>query len=82
MQPPPTVDNGAARPRFRIADLEVDLGTAEVSRRDEKIALPKLSFDLLCALINAAPAIVTNDELLTQEICWNSLDAAGIGVSG
>jgi TolB-like protein/DNA-binding winged helix-turn-helix (wHTH) protein len=66
MQPAPTPDNRTAPPRFRIADLEVDIGKAEVTRGGEKIALPKLSFDLLCALINAAPAIVTNDDLLAQ----------------
>jgi len=66
MQPPATPDNATAPPRFRVADLEVDTGKAEVTRGDEKIALPKLSFDLLCALINAAPAIVTNDDLLQQ----------------
>jgi TolB-like protein/DNA-binding winged helix-turn-helix (wHTH) protein/Tfp pilus assembly protein PilF len=65
MQPAPTPDN-APPPRYRIADLEVDLGKVEITRGGEKIALPKLSFDLLCALINAAPAVVTNDELLTQ----------------
>jgi DNA-binding winged helix-turn-helix (wHTH) protein len=36
--------------------------------------LPKLSFDLLCALINAAPAIVTNDELL--ERVWPGLQVS------
>lgn len=66
MQPPPTHDSGTDPPRFRIADLEVDIGKAEVTRGDEKIALPKLSFDLLCALINSAPAIVTNEDLLRQ----------------
>lgn len=65
MQPSPTPNHGPP-PRFRIADLEVDIGTAEVTRGGEKIALPKLSFDLLRALINAAPAIVTNDALLAQ----------------
>jgi TolB-like protein/DNA-binding winged helix-turn-helix (wHTH) protein len=66
MQLPLTPGDGTAPPRFRIGDLEVDIGKAEVTREGEKIALPKLSFDLLCALINAAPAIVTNDELLQQ----------------
>jgi TolB-like protein/DNA-binding winged helix-turn-helix (wHTH) protein len=66
MQPPPPPDNKTPPPRFRIDDLEVDIGKAEVSRGDGKIALPKLSFDLLCALINAAPAIVTNEDLLHQ----------------
>jgi TolB-like protein/DNA-binding winged helix-turn-helix (wHTH) protein len=66
MKPQPTPDTGAAPTRFRIGDLEVDIGKAEVRRGEGTIALPKLSFDLLCALINAAPAIVTNDELLQQ----------------
>jgi TolB-like protein/DNA-binding winged helix-turn-helix (wHTH) protein len=66
MQPQLTPGNGTAPPRYRIDDLEVDIGKAEVTRGGEKIALPKLSFDLLCALINAAPAIITNDDLLQQ----------------
>ena len=64
MQPAP--NNSIAPRQFRLADLEVDVGKVEVTRGGEKIALPKLSFDLLCALINAAPAVVTNDELLAQ----------------
>ena len=74
MQPPLTPGNGIAPPRFRIADLEIDIGKAEVTRGGGKIALPKLSFDLLCALINAAPAIVTNDELLQQ--VWPGLQVS------
>jgi TolB-like protein/DNA-binding winged helix-turn-helix (wHTH) protein len=66
MQPPLMHGNGTAPTRFRIDDLEVDIGKAEVTRGAERIALPKLSFDLLCALIDAAPAIVTNDELLQR----------------
>ena len=66
MQPSLTPNHGTAPPRFRVDDLEVDIGKAEVTRGDEKIALPKLSFDLLYALINAAPAIVTNEELLQR----------------
>jgi TolB-like protein/DNA-binding winged helix-turn-helix (wHTH) protein/Tfp pilus assembly protein PilF len=71
---PTTPGNGAAPPRFRIGDLDVDIGKAEVTRGGEKIALPKLSFDLLCALISAAPAIVTNDELLEQ--VWPGLQVS------
>jgi TolB-like protein/DNA-binding winged helix-turn-helix (wHTH) protein/Flp pilus assembly protein TadD len=66
MQSALTPNMGVVPPRFRIDDLEVDIGKAEVTRGDEKIALPKLSFDLLLALINAAPSIVTNDDLLQQ----------------
>ena len=74
MQPPLTPGNGTAPPRFRIDDLEVDVGRAEVTRGDEKLALPKLSFDLLCVLIKAAPAIVTNDDLLQQ--VWPGLQVS------
>ncbi len=74
MQSPLTPSNGTVPPRFRLADLEVDLGKAEVTRGGEKIALPKLSFDLLCALIKAAPTIVTNDELLQQ--VWPGLQVS------
>jgi TolB-like protein/DNA-binding winged helix-turn-helix (wHTH) protein/tetratricopeptide (TPR) repeat protein len=63
-QAPP--DKKAAQPRFRIDDLEVDIGKAEVKRGGELIALPKLSFDLLRALIDLAPAIATIDDLLQQ----------------
>ena len=63
---PLTPNNRTAPPRFRIGDLEVDIGKAEVRRGDERIALPKLSFDLLYALIDAAPSIVTNEELLQR----------------
>ena len=74
MQSPPKHGNEDAPPRFRIADLEVDVGKAEVTRGTEKIPLPKLSFDLLCALINAAPAIATNDDLLSQ--VWPGLQVS------
>jgi TolB-like protein/DNA-binding winged helix-turn-helix (wHTH) protein/Flp pilus assembly protein TadD len=74
MRPPLTPSNGTAPLRFRIRDLEVDVGKAEISRGGENIALPKLSFDLLCALVNAAPAIVTNDELL--ERVWPGLQVS------
>jgi TolB-like protein/DNA-binding winged helix-turn-helix (wHTH) protein/Flp pilus assembly protein TadD len=79
MQPSLTADNGSAPPRFRVGDLEIDIGKAEVTRGGEKIALPKLSFDLLCALINAAPAIVTNDELLQR--MWPGLMVSPESVS-
>jgi TolB-like protein/DNA-binding winged helix-turn-helix (wHTH) protein len=71
MPPPNIPGNGPAPARYRIADLEVDIGKAEVTRAGEGIALPKLSFDLLYTLIQAAPAIVTNDQLL--ERVWPGL---------
>ena len=52
--------------RFRIDDLDIDVGKAEVTRQGEIIPLPKLSFDLLLALINTAPGIATIDDLLQR----------------
>jgi TolB-like protein/DNA-binding winged helix-turn-helix (wHTH) protein len=66
MQPSPSPDAGTLPPRFLIDDLEVDIGKAEVRRGGGQIPLPKLSFDLLCALAKAAPAIVTTDDLLQR----------------
>ena len=74
MQRPRSPDIGKLLPRYRVDDLEVDVGKAEVTRGGEKIALPKLSFDLLRALINAAPALVTNDDLLEQ--VWPGLQVS------
>jgi TolB-like protein/DNA-binding winged helix-turn-helix (wHTH) protein/Tfp pilus assembly protein PilF len=51
---------------YRVGDLVVDVGLQRVSGPSGEIAVPKLSFDLLVALIRQAPAFVTNDELATQ----------------
>lgn len=53
-----------AKPVYRVADLAVDPSQARVSRDGVEIELPKLSFDLLVALIERAPAIVSPDELM------------------
>ena len=42
--------------------------------RARRLRCPKLSFDLLCALIQSAPAIVTNDELLAR--VWPGLQVS------
>ena len=43
------------RSLYRFADLRVDVGRRAVTRGTSDIHLPKLSFDLLRALIEAAP---------------------------
>jgi len=57
-------DAGAAS--YRVGDLIVDTGRARVTRGDQSIALPKLSFDLLVALIRRAPNLVSPDDLMAQ----------------
>jgi TolB-like protein/DNA-binding winged helix-turn-helix (wHTH) protein/Flp pilus assembly protein TadD len=54
------------QPRYRMGDLELDVGRGRVMRGDAEIALPKLSFDLLLALVRAAPNLLSIDELMTQ----------------
>jgi TolB-like protein/DNA-binding winged helix-turn-helix (wHTH) protein/Tfp pilus assembly protein PilF len=57
--------------QFRLADLHVDLGRQSVRRGTEEIPLPKLSFDVLLALVRSAPNIVSIDELMSQ--VWQGL---------
>jgi len=52
--------------RYRIDDLDVDLGQRRVFRGDQEIQLPKLSFSMLVALIKAAPNAISIDELIDE----------------
>ena len=56
---------------YEISDLVIDTARQRVTRAAAEIALPKLSFDLLLALIRAAPAVVSNDDLMAQ--VWPAL---------
>jgi DNA-binding winged helix-turn-helix (wHTH) protein/tetratricopeptide (TPR) repeat protein len=56
---------------YRVGDLLVDVGRGRVVRADREIPLPKLSFDLLLALIRAAPNLVRLDMLM--ERVWPGL---------
>ena len=49
---------------FRVDDLILDLGRRCVMRADVDLKLPGLSFDLLVALVRAAPNIVTLRSLM------------------
>jgi len=49
--------------RYRMADLLIDLGRRSVLRGATEIHLPKLSFDVLRTLIEAAPNVVSNEQL-------------------
>jgi len=52
--------------RYRIDDLDVDLGQRRVFRGDQEIDLPRLSFSMLAALLKAAPNALSIDELTDQ----------------
>ena len=66
MSQPSQQDTNNTYPRFRVDDLEVDTGKAVVTRNGVELPLPKLSFDLLRALIESAPAVATTDSLLDR----------------
>ena len=59
----------SAATRFRFADLVLDVGSRRVARDGQEIELPKLSFDLLSALVTAAPDALSIDQLI--ERVWN-----------
>jgi len=51
---------------YRAGDLTIDVGRRRVLRGEQEIPLPKLSFDLLMALVRAAPNVVSLDALVEQ----------------
>jgi TolB-like protein/Flp pilus assembly protein TadD len=51
---------------FRVGDLTIDLGTRQVSRAGQALPLPRLSFELLLALVRRAPNVLTVDELMAE----------------
>ena len=51
---------------WRLSDLVIDVGRQRVMRGDRTIELPKLSFDLLLALVRASPNVLSNEDLLEQ----------------
>jgi TolB-like protein/DNA-binding winged helix-turn-helix (wHTH) protein/Tfp pilus assembly protein PilF len=57
-------ENDPQAPVYRVGDLVIDTGRATVARDGQAVALPKLTFDLLLALIEAAPRVVSHDELM------------------
>jgi TolB-like protein/DNA-binding winged helix-turn-helix (wHTH) protein/tetratricopeptide (TPR) repeat protein len=51
---------------YQIGDLLVDTAEQSVRRDGVELPLPRLSYELLLALIRAHPRMLTNDDLLTR----------------
>ena len=51
---------------FVVGDLRVDIGQQRVMRSGTEIPLPNLSFQLLVALIRAAPNVLSHDVLMAR----------------
>ena len=56
---------------LQAGDLRIDLGRQRVERAGIPIELPRLSFDMLVALVRAAPNVVSNEELMST--AWKGL---------
>jgi len=54
--------------RYFFADLVLDIQRGILTRNKKEIALPKLSYELLLALLKASPTLLTQPELM--EIVW------------
>ncbi|HEY4340341.1 MAG TPA: winged helix-turn-helix domain-containing protein [Steroidobacteraceae bacterium] len=52
--------------RYQIEDLVVDTRVRQVTREGVDLAITSLSFDLLCALVRAAPNLISFDTLMGQ----------------
>jgi len=64
--PPESAENQRVAPVYRVGDLVVDTGRMTVCRDGRELPLPRLSFDLLVALIEASPRVVSPDELMDR----------------
>jgi DNA-binding winged helix-turn-helix (wHTH) protein len=51
--------------RYQIADLTLNTKLGTAYRANEELTLPQLSYNLLCVLVQRAPAIVSQDDLMT-----------------
>jgi DNA-binding winged helix-turn-helix (wHTH) protein len=51
---------------YEISDLVIDLARQRVTRAGVEIPLPRLSFELLLVLLRAAPAVLSNNDLMAQ----------------
>ena len=50
----------ASPPRYRFADLTLDIGQRRLARGSEPLPLSKLTFALLRVLVEAAPNVVSH----------------------
>src|SRR5262245_2427751 len=60
------VEQAPSAQHYRLGDLTIDVARRQVACGDTKIALAGLSFELLLALVRAAPNLVTYEELIER----------------
>src|SRR5262245_56541873 len=65
-----TSSTRASTQQYRFEDLTLDVGRRRVSRGSDTLPLSDLTFELLRVLVEAAPNVVSHDEL--AEKAWGS----------
>jgi TolB-like protein/DNA-binding winged helix-turn-helix (wHTH) protein len=65
-----TASRVAAPAGYRVGDIEIDLVRRRVSRNGRDISVGKLSYKMLVALAQAAPRVLTREDLI--ERVWNA----------
>ena len=51
---------------YQVDDLTIDVGQRQVSRGDDVLDIGGLTFDLFLAIVEAAPNIISSDELVEK----------------
>ncbi len=51
---------------YEFADLQLDVRRRSLTRKSQDVPLPKLSFKVLVALVEAAPDLVSHDDLIER----------------
>jgi TolB-like protein/DNA-binding winged helix-turn-helix (wHTH) protein/Tfp pilus assembly protein PilF len=51
---------------YEFADLQLDIGRHKLTRQGQDVPLPKLSFNVLVALVQAAPDMISHDDLIER----------------
>jgi TolB-like protein/DNA-binding winged helix-turn-helix (wHTH) protein/Tfp pilus assembly protein PilF len=51
---------------YEFADLQLDIGRHKLTRQGQEVPLPKLSFNVLVALVQAAPDMISHDDLIER----------------
>lgn len=64
----PTPEESKDTGRYRIGDLILDVGRHQISRDGAQVRLPKLSYQLFHALAEAAPNVLSHEDLV--KIVW------------
>jgi TolB-like protein/DNA-binding winged helix-turn-helix (wHTH) protein/Tfp pilus assembly protein PilF len=61
-----TDTNSTSGDHFQVGDLRIDTESQTVTQNGVEIALPRLSYELLVALVRAHPRMLSNDDLISS----------------